>query len=90
MDEVDDGEGDSEAAAVPWDRYFDEARDVRLEHRGGVFRLPPVFATALLSCDVSLAQCESVCGAASASGVKQEVRKLSGTAACLHCLHSHL
>lgn len=46
VDEVDDGEGDSEAAAVPWDRYFDEARDVRLEHRGGVFRWPPVFAMA--------------------------------------------
>ena len=38
VDEVDDGERDSESAAVPWDRYFDEARDVRLEHRGGVFR----------------------------------------------------
>lgn len=55
VDEVDDGEGDSEAAAVPWDRYFDEARDVRLEHRGGVFRWRPGLATALLTCDVSLA-----------------------------------
>ncbi|KAK9838122.1 hypothetical protein WJX81_002596 [Elliptochloris bilobata] len=39
VDEVDDGEGASSAGAAPWDRYFDELRDVRLEERGGTFRV---------------------------------------------------
>ncbi len=38
VDEVDDGDGASHAEATHWQAYFDEARDVRLEQRGGVFR----------------------------------------------------
>ncbi len=38
VDELDDGEGASCAHAAPWDLYFDEMRDIRLEQRSGSFR----------------------------------------------------
>ena len=66
VDELDDGDGASHAAAVPWDRYFDEARDVRLEHRGGVFRCPPNSALAVLTCGNSFSNLCTVFATASA------------------------